>query len=205
MAAQLAARELLQSDPGALAALEDFPSLGAPNDVWLQLDNHIQQLGSDPGRTTQLVPRPPPAGRAATDSLVAAQLAARELLQSDPDALAALASWYPDGHRGGAVEEYTTALHHKFKASAASYREGVEAYIRRLKEAGVSTYVVTNSSAEDIIRLLQEWEDPVPGNWLAARVRGNARKFAVAEGSEGLYIPGFRRLCTPTYLTMSRS
>jgi len=106
---------------------EDFPSLGAPNDDWLQLENHIQQLGADPERTIQLVHGSPPAGRAATDSLVAAQLATRELLQSDPGALAALAALSPDGNRGGTVVEYTTALHHKFKASAASYREGVEA------------------------------------------------------------------------------
>ena len=53
--------------------------------------------------------------------------------------------------------------------------------------------MVTISSAEDIRQLLQEWEDPVLGTWLAARVRGNARKFVVAEGSEGLHIPGLRR------------
>jgi len=136
---------------------------------------------------------------------VAAQLDTRELWQNDPEALATLAALRPDGHRGGTAVEYTTALHHNFKASAASYREGVETYIRRLKEAGVPTYVVTNSSAEDIRQLLQEWEDPALGTWLAARVRGSARKFVVAEGSAGFTFLASNVLCTPTDLTMSKS
>ena len=169
----------------------DFPALGAASEIRLKLESGMQGLCADPERTISIVPGTPASGRAGADSLIAAQVAVQDMLCTDVCAMATLRERYPGA--SCAATAYTTELHHKYKAGAAQYRDGVQAYVKRLKEAGVATYVVTNSNTEEISRSLLAWEDADTGAWLAARVRGGARKFAVEEGSDTLHIPGLRR------------
>lgn len=179
------ARELAQD------MATDFPWLGLAAEVERRLEHGMRALCADPERTVCLVPAAPGGGRAAADSLIAAQVAAQDVLRADAEAARAIRACYPSA--ACAVTAYTTALHHKHKGAAAEYREGAQAYVRRLMEEGAAVYVVTNSGTEEISRALLAWEDSEAGAWLAARVRGGAKKFVVEPGSETLRLPGLRR------------
>ncbi len=169
----------------------DFPWLGGATNVKVQVEQGMSKLRADPERTVSLVPGAPASGRAGADSLLAAQVAAQDILRADVRATHSLRERYP--HVTCPVTAYTTEMHHKHKSAAAEYRVGTESYVRQLMEEGATAYVVTNSGPEEISRALLSWKDREAGSWLASRVRGGAKKFVVEPGSETLRLPGLCR------------
>jgi phosphoglycolate phosphatase-like HAD superfamily hydrolase len=165
----------------------DFPWMGFPSEVHYHLEMGMRALYENPEETISILPGSPPSGRAAADPLIAAQVAAQRLLLSDSDALAALRARFPEVPC--VATAYTTQLHHRHKASAAEYREGVEAYFRELKESSIKTYIVTNSGTEEISRMMLAWEDKEVGAWLAGNVYGGARNSWAAAASLSISTP----------------
>lgn len=179
----------------------DFPFLG---DTALERLRLIMgEIRLDPERTVRIANTGPDSGRAGADMLLTAQMAAKELLLTHHEALSLVHQRLPDEKSPeAAITTYLTTLHHKYKKTAATYREGLEELFERLMGKAV-VYVVTNSGTREVCEALKSWHRKDVGIWLAERVIGGAMKFKVdADATEdgALQIPGIKR---PVYTSRS--